>query len=214
MHRRICVLAVCAVAVPSVARAEFIIKDSLRDDQGWTAWDSKFAFSDKGMSAYGVVVRDFKELPSQFDAAITIDASKSVVWGFGVAGMYSPEAGYTGIGITANIDKDVGLMFARWESDSIVDMMQIDPDASAWLDGVHTITVSVREDVAYASIDGKFVAKIGYSPKHAGSQVVVASFADGETFFRDLTMESRIPSPGSWLVAAIAAPMAVRRRRV
>ena len=213
MDRRISIVVAVAVVVPVIAHAEVIIKDPMRDDQGWTAWDSKFAFSEMGMSAYGVVTRDFKELPTQFDAAITIDASKSIIWGFGVAGEYSPKTGYTGIGITANVNKEIGFMFARWESDAIVDMMQIDPDATAWLDGIHTIQVSIRDDVAFAAIDGKVVAKMGYSPKFAGSQIVIASFADGDTFFRDLTIASRIPTPGAWMVAAAAIFVGTRRRR-
>jgi hypothetical protein len=40
-----------------------VIKDPLRDDQGWVAWDSKYSFSEKGMSPFGVVTRDIKEFP-------------------------------------------------------------------------------------------------------------------------------------------------------
>jgi hypothetical protein len=48
---------------PGTARADFVIKDPLRDDQGWVAWDSKYSFSEKGMSPFGVVTRDIKEFP-------------------------------------------------------------------------------------------------------------------------------------------------------
>lgn len=212
MHSRIWITIVAAAA-PSIARADFIIKDPLQKDAGWTAWDSKVGFSENGMSAYGVVTRDYKEFPTQFDASVTIDASKSIIWGFGVAGSYSPKTGYTGIGITANSNQEVGFMFARWEENSIVDMMQIDPDAAAWLDGIHSIEIGVRDEVAFAAIDGKIVAKLGYNPKFSGSQVVIASFAEGDTFFRDLTVASRIPAPGPWMIAASAMFMATRRRR-
>lgn len=215
MDRKFAITVVAAgvVAIPAIAHAEVIIKDSLQKDQGWAAWDSKFAFSDMGMTAYGVVTRDFKEFPTQFDAAVTIDASKSIIWGFGVAGDYSPKTGYSGIGITANSNKQVGVMFARWENDSIVDMVQIDADATQWIDGIHTIVVSVRDDVAFATIDEQTVAKIGYNAKHAGSQIVIASFAEGDTYFRDLTVTSRIPSPGAGIVGAWAAAIGARRRR-
>ncbi|MBY0111590.1 MAG: hypothetical protein K2Y21_02110 [Phycisphaerales bacterium] len=212
MHTRTWVVIVAAAA-SSIARADFIVKDSLQKDQGWTAWDSKVGFTEKGMTAFGVVTRDYKEFPSEFDAMVTIDASKSIIWSFGVAGSYSPETGYTGIGITANSNKEVGFVFARWEKDSIVDMMQIDPDAAAWLDGIHSIEIGVREDVTFAAIDGKIVAKLGYNPKFSGTQVVIASFAEGDTFFRDLTVASRIPAPGAWMIAASAVFIAARRRR-
>lgn len=212
MHTRTWIMIVAAAA-PSIARADFIVKDSLQKDAGWTTWDSKVGFSEKGMSAYGVVARDFKEFPTQFDAMVTIDASKSSIWSFGVAGSYSPETGYTGIGIAANRNKEVGFMFARWESDSIVEMMQIDPDAAVWLDGIHSIEIGVREDVAFAAVDGKIVAKLGYNPKFSSTQVVIASFAEDDTFFRDLTVASRIPAPGAWMIAASAVFIGFHRRR-
>jgi hypothetical protein len=199
---------------PGMARADVVIKDPLRDDHGWTAWDSKFAFSEKGMTPFGVVTRDVKEFPSQFDAAVTVDASKSVIWGFGVAGHYSPESGYTGIGFVASADAEIGVMFARWESDSIVDMMRIDAGAEKMFNDVHRIGISVRDDVAFASINGEIVAKIAYSSKFSGSQIVFASFSDDTTYFRDLYIASTIPAPGS--VAIIAAGMmgiGSRRRR-
>ena len=214
MDRSVSIAIAIAVAVPVIARAEFIIKDPLRDDQGWTAWDAKFAFSEMGMSAYGVVTRDLKEFPSRFDAIVTIDASKSVVWGFGVAGTYAPDTGYSGIGFTANADPDIGVMFAIWDRDKIIDMVRIDADADAMLNKIHRVQISVRDDVAFAAIDGRVVAKIGYNPKLSGSQIVFASFSDSETYFRDLTITAQIPAPGAWCVAAAAmAAAGVRRRR-
>lgn len=87
MHARTWIVIVAA-AGSAMARADGIIKDSMQKDAGWTTWDSKVWFSDRGMSAFGVVTRDFKEFPTQFEAAVTIDASKSVIWGFGVAGSF------------------------------------------------------------------------------------------------------------------------------
>ena len=219
MDRRVSIAIAVAVAVPGIARAEVIIKDPMRDDQGWTAWDAKFAFSEMGMSAYGVVTRDFKEFPTQFDAVVTIDASKSTIWGFGAAGSYSPETGYSGIGFTANADPEIGVMFAIWERDNIIDMVRIDTDVDAMLNKIHRVQISVRDDVAFAAIDGRVVAKIGYNgkigynAKIGGSQVVIASFTDSETYFRDLTITAQIPAPGAWLIAAAAGAMAGFRRR-
>ena len=213
MDRRVSIAIAVAVAVPSIARAEVIIKDPMRDDQGWTAWDSKVAFSEMGMSAYGVVTRDFKEFPTQFDAAVTIDASKSIMWGFGVAGSYSPKTGYSGIGFTANADRDIGVMFAIWEHDNIIDMVRIDADVDAMLNKVYRVQISVRDDVAFAAIDGRVVAKIGYNAKIGGSQVAIASFTENETYFRDLTITAQVPAPGAWLIAAAAGAMAGFRRR-
>jgi hypothetical protein len=103
-----------------IARADIIIEDPLRDDQGWTAWDSKYAFSEKGMTPFGVVTRDFfKEMPSQFDAAVTIDASESFNWGFGVAGQYSPETGYSGLALQAT-DRQDG------ERERLLDLVDVD----------------------------------------------------------------------------------------
>jgi hypothetical protein len=213
MDRRVSIAIAVAVAVPGIARAEVIIKDPMRDDQGWTAWDAKFAFSEMGMSAYGVVTRDFKEFPTQFDAVVTIDASKSTIWGFGAAGSYSPETGYSGIGFTANADPEIGVMFAIWDHDKIIDMVRIDADVDAMLNKIHRVQISVRDDVAFAAIDGRVVAKIGYNAKIGGSQVVIASFTDNETYFRDLTITAQIPAPGAWLIAATAGAMAGFRRR-
>lgn len=213
MDRRVSIAVAVAVAIPGIVRAEFIIKDPLRDDQGWTAWDSKFAFSEMGMSAYGVVTREFKEFPTQFDAAVTIDASKSTIWGFGAAGSYSPETGYSGIGITANADKEIGVVFAIWDRDNIIDMVRIDTDVHAMLNSIHRVQISVRDDVAFAAIDGHVVAKVGYHAKVGGSQIVFASFSEGDTYARDLTVTSRIPTPGAWMTGAIAVVAAARRRR-
>jgi uncharacterized protein (TIGR03382 family) len=214
MHARTWIVFAAAAAANAAAHAEFIIKDPMRDDQGWTAWDSKVAFSDMGMSVYGIVTRDVKEFPSRFDAVVTIDASKSIVWGFGVAGTYAPDTGYSGIGFTANADPDIGVMFAIWDHDKIIDMVRIDADADAMLNKIHRVQISVRDDVAFAAIDGRVVAKIGYNPKLGGSQIVFASFSDNETYFRDLTITAQIPAPGAWCVAAAAmAAAGVRRRR-
>lgn len=213
MHTRTWIEIMAAAAASCGSQADFIVKDSLQKDAGWTTWDSKVGFSENGMTAFGVVTRDFKEFPAQFDAAVTIDASKSYVWGFGFAGSYSPETGYSGIGFAANADKDVGVMFARWDRDSIVDMMRIDIDPEKVLNGRHAIEIGVREDVAIAAIDGTIVAKIAYKPEFGGTQVVIASFAECDTFFRDLTIASRIPAPGAWMIAASAVCIAARRRR-
>jgi hypothetical protein len=202
-------------AGPGVARADIIIKDPMRDDQGYTAWDSKYAFSERGMSPFGIVTRDFKEIPAQFDAAVTIDASKTSIWAFGVAGHYSPETGYSGIGFTANADAEIGVMFARWDRDSIVDMVRIDADASRMLNEVHRIGISVRDDVAFASIDGEIFAKIAYSPKFSSSQITFASFSDDATYFRDLSVAGTIPTPGAAAIISVAGMMVMggRRRR-
>lgn len=200
-------------AGPGIARADIVIKDPMRDDQGWTAWDSKYIFSKQGMTPFGIVTRDFKEMPSQFDAVVTVDATKSSVWGFGVAGHYSPESGYSGIGFAAVADAEIGVMFARWERDSIVDMVRIDVDVDRMSNEVHRIGISVRDDVAFASIDDQIVAKIGYSPKFNGSQVVFSSFSNETTYFRDLSIASTIPTPGAAAVISAAAMMAAASRR-
>jgi hypothetical protein len=198
---------------PGIARADVIIKDPMRDDQGWTSWDAKYAFTEKGMMAFGIVTRDIKPMPSQFDAAVTIDATKSSIWGFGVAGHYSPETGYTGIGVAANADAEIGVIFARWEHDTIVDIARIDADPDRMFNDVHRIGISVRDDVAFASINGEVVAKIAYTPKFNGSQIVFASFSDGPTYFRDMSIESTIPTPGSAAIIAAAVIASTRRGR-
>jgi hypothetical protein len=81
------------------------------------------------------------------------------------------------------------------------------------LNKIHRVQISVRDDVAFAAIDGRVVAKIGYNAKIGGSQVVIASFTDNETYFRDLTITAQIPAPGAWLIAATAGAMAGFRRR-
>lgn len=202
-------------AGPGIARADIIIKDPMRDDQGYTAWDSKYTFSDRGMSPLGIVTRDVKEMPAEFDAAVTVDASKTSIWSFGVAGQYSPETGYSGIGFTANADPEIGVMFAYWERDSIVDMMRIDVDPARMLNDVHRIGISVRDDVAFASIDEQIVAKIAYRPKFSGSQITFASFSDDATYFRDLTVADTVISPGVAATISVAGMMGMggRRRR-
>jgi hypothetical protein len=196
-----------ASAGPGIARADIIIKDPMRDDQGYTAWDSKYAFSERGMSPFGIVTRDFKEMPAEFDAAVTIDASKTSIWGFGVVGHYSPKTGYSGIGFTANADAEIGVMFALWDHDSIVDMVRIDADACRMLNEVHRIGIGVRDDVAFASIDGEIFAKIPYSPKFSGSQITFASFSDDATYFRDLSIVGTIPTPGVAAFISVAGMM-------
>lgn len=213
MHTRTWIVIVTAAAASCGSRADFIVNDSLREDQGWTTWDSKVSFSKKGMTAFGVVTRDFKEFPAQFDAAVTIEASKSYIWGFGVAGSYSPETGYSGIGFAANADKEIGVMFARWDRDSIVDMMRVDIDSEKVFNGRNAIEIGVREDVAFAAIDGTIVAKIAYKPEFGGNQVVIASYSEDETFFSDLVIGSRVPGPGVLMAFAPMAAFGARRRR-
>jgi hypothetical protein len=104
-------------------------------------------------------------------------------------------------------------MFARWDRDTIVDMMRIDADPGKMLNDVHRIQISVREDVAYAAIDDRIVAKIAYSSKFSGSQIVFASFSDDVTYFRDMTIVSTIPAPGAIVIVGIASMMVVRGRR-
>ncbi|HEX8876231.1 MAG TPA: hypothetical protein VF777_05745 [Phycisphaerales bacterium] len=104
------------------------------------------------------------------------------------------------------------MMFARWERDRIIDMVPIDADIKKMKGGTHYVTISVYEGVAYATIDSREVGKIAY-PGHAGSQVVIASFAEDETFFRDMTIIPRVPSPGTWMIAAAGMVVSGRRRR-
>lgn len=200
---------------PGKGGDDFMVKDPMRDDEGYIAWDSAYDFSERGMSPFGIVARDFKKMPSQFDASVTVDASKSAFWGFGVAGRYSPKAGYSGIGFAASADSEIGVVFARWERDSIVDMARIDVDAATMMHGVHRITISVRDDVAFAAIDDRVVGQIGYSSKYSGSQVVFASFPDGATSFRDMAIAGTVPTPGAAAIMTIAGMMVVggRRRR-
>lgn len=212
MHTRTWIVFAAAVTAHAAARADVAITDPMRDDQGWITWDSKAAFTKKGMSVTGVVSRDFKQFPTAFDTSITIDASKAAVWSFGVAGVYTPDAGYTGIGIAANADPAIGVMFARWERGSIIDTVRIDAEIKKIMDGTHHVTISVREGVAYAAIDSREVGKIAYD-NHAGSQVVIASFAEHDTYFRDMTIIPRVPSPGTWMIAAAGMVACGRRRR-
>lgn len=104
-------------------------------------------------------------------------------------------------------------MFARWDRNTIVDMVRIDADPGKMLNDVYRIQISVREDVAYAAIDDRIVAKIAYSSKFSGSQIVFASFSDDVTYFRDLTIVSTIPTPGAIVIVGIAAMGFVRGRR-
>jgi len=94
-------------------------------------------------------------------------------------------------------------------------MVRIDADVGNMLNDVHRVGISVRDDVAYAAIDGQTVAKIGYHPKFSGSQLVFASFSDGTTCFRDLSVDGGIPTPGTAAILGVTGMMAVafRRRR-
>lgn len=201
--------------VPALAaNGEFFLKDSLQKDAGWTSWDSKVGFGEMGLSAFGVVSRELKWLPEEFDAQITIDASKAIIWGFGVAGSYSPETGFSGIALVADRQDKPGVTFGRWENDMIVDSVWIDAEATKMFDGLHDLRISVRDSVIFAGIDGVTVAKLGHNSKPAGSQIVLASFAEGDAFFRDLAVAARIPSQGGLMAAVpLIAFAAMRRRR-
>ncbi|XVJ58433.1 MAG: hypothetical protein HEQ23_03145 [Tepidisphaera sp.] len=91
--------------------------------------------------------------------------------------------------------------------------MRIDAEAKKMLNGEHRVHISVREDVAYAAIDDRIVAKIAYSPKFSGSQIVFASFTEDVTYFRDMTIVSTIPAPGVIAIIGIASMMVARGRR-
>jgi hypothetical protein len=73
----------------------------------------------------------------------------------------------------------------------------------------------VRDDVAFASIDGEIFAKIAYSPKFSSSQITFASFSDDATYFRDLSVAGTIPTPGAAAIISVAGMMVMggRRRR-
>lgn len=213
--RGLIALVVVAGALPSFgARGEVILQDSLQKNAGWTGWDSKLAFGEMGLSAFGVVSRELEWLPNQFDARVTIDAAKSIIWGFGVAGSYSEKTGFSGIALVADRQEKPGITFGRWENDTIVDSVWIDTDAEKMFDGLHDLQISMRDSVIFAGIDGVTVAKLGYDSKPAGSQIVLASFAEGDTYFRDLTVSARIPSQGGLMAAVpLIAFAAMRRRR-
>lgn len=206
---------VAGLAPSFAAQGEVILKDSLRKDAGWSDWDSKLAFGEMGLSAFGVVSRQLEWLPDRFEAQVTLDAAKSIIWGFGVAADYSPKTGFSGIALVADQQEKPRITLGRWENDMIVDSIDIDAEGAKLFDGVHNLMIGVRDDVAYARIDGVTVAKLGFDTKKpAGSQIVLASFAEGDTFFRDLVVAARIPSQGGLMVAMpVFAFMAVRRRR-
>ena len=208
------VVAVAGLVPAFAAHGEFILQDSLQKDQGWTSWDSKLAFGEMGLSAFGVVSRELEWLPERFEAQVTLDTAKSIIWGFGVAGTFSPETGFSGIALVADRQEKPGVTLGRWENDMIVDSVWIDAEAEKLFDGVHDLMIGVREDVAYARIDGVTVAKLGFDAKKpAGSQIVLASFAEGDTFFRDLTVAARIPSQGGLMAAVPLIALAAMRRR-
>lgn len=214
MRGLISLIVVAGVFPSFAARGEFILQDSLQKDAGWTGWDSKLAFGELGLSTLGVVSRELKWLPDQFDAMVTIDASKSIIWGFGVAGSFSDTTGFSGIALVADRQDKPGVTFGRWENDTIVDSVWIDAEATKMFDGLHDLQISVRDSVIFAGIDGVTVAKLGYDSKPAGSQIVLASFAEGDTYFRDLTVSARIPSQGGLMAAVpLIAFAAMRRRR-
>jgi len=208
------VVAVAGLVPAFAAHGEFILQDSLQKDQGWTSWDSKLAFGEMGLSAFGVVSRELEWLPERFEAQVTLDTAKSIIWGFGVAGTFSPETGFSGIALVADRQEKPGVTLGRWENDMIVDSVWIDAEAEKLFDGVHDLMIGVGEDVAYARIDGVTVAKLGFDAKKpAGSQIVLASFAEGDTFFRDLTVAARIPSQGGLMAAVPLIALAAMRRR-
>lgn len=129
-------------------------------------------------------------------------------------GDYSPKSGYSGIGFTAGADAEVGIFFARWERGTIADIMRIDSDPTRMHNDVQCIGISVREDVAFASVNDVIVAKIAYRHNFNGSQIVVASLSDGHTYFRDMIIQSTMPSPASAvIIAAAVAMMASSRHR-
>ncbi|MBL8886384.1 MAG: hypothetical protein JNK16_06960 [Phycisphaerales bacterium] len=205
---------VAGLAPSIAARGELILQDSLRKDAGWSDWDSKLAFGEMGLSAFGVVSRELEWLPERFEAQVTLDAAKSIIWGFGVAADFSPKTGFSGIALVADRQDKPRITLGRWENDLIVESVDIDAEAEKLFDGVHDLMIGVREDVAYARIDGVTVAKLGFDAKKpAGSQIVLASFAEGDTFFRDLTVAARIPSQGGLMVAMPLIALAAMRRR-
>ncbi|MBS0191786.1 MAG: hypothetical protein U0573_12355 [Phycisphaerales bacterium] len=213
MRGLIAVMAVAGLMPALTARAEFIVQDSLQKDQGWSSFDSKVSFSEAGLTAFGVIARELEWLPSEFDARITIDASKAIVWGFGVAGSYSPETGFSGFAMVADQQEKPGITFGRWENDKIVDSIWIDAEARKMFDGLHEITIGVRDSVVFAGIDGAVVGKLGFDAKPAGTQVVLASFSDGDTHFRDLSIIARIPSQGGAMAAVPLLILTASKRR-
>lgn len=212
--RGLITVVIAAGLVPAVAaNGEFILQDSLQKDAGWSSWESKVAFGEMGLSAFGVVSRELKWLPDQFDAQVTIDASKAIIWGFGVAGSYSDKTGFSGIALVADRQEKPGITFGRWENDTIVDSVWIDAEADKMFDGLHDVRISVRDSVIFAGIDGVTVAKLGYDSKPAGSQIVLASFAEADTYFRDMTISALIPSQGGLMAAVPLIALAAMRRR-
>ncbi|MBL8874917.1 MAG: hypothetical protein JNM86_03880 [Phycisphaerae bacterium] len=212
--RGLVAVVIAAGLVPAVAaNGEFILQDSLQKDAGWSNWDSTVAFGEMGLSTFGVVSRELKWLPGEFDAMVTIDASKSIIWGFGVAGTFSEKMGFSGIALVADRQDKPGVTFGRWENDTIVDSVWIDAEATKMFDGLHDLRISVRDSVIFAGIDGVTVAKMSYDSKPAGSDIVLASFAEGDTYFRDLSVVARIPSQGGLMAAVPLIALAAMRRR-
>lgn len=200
-------------ACGSVAQAEFIFQDPMQSDSGWVGVHSNVDFGKFGMSATGVAFRDVEEFPEVFDARITIDASKSLLWAFGVAGNYDEKTGFSGIAIVADNQDKPGFTLGRWDQDSLIDSVWVDAAGMNLFEGIHKIGISARDGHAWADIDGATHAKLSFDSKPKGSQVVVASFSDGDTYFRDFRF-ARVPAIGTLSAfAPFAAFLATRRRR-
>ncbi|MFO0860658.1 MAG: hypothetical protein U0570_08885 [Phycisphaerales bacterium] len=196
----------------SAASADFIYKDALTKDTGWTSWDSKTDFTDNGLSTLGVISQELKWLPDAFSAHVTLDTKGSIIWGFGVAASYSPDSGFSGLALVADRSDKPVLTLGRWESDKLVDGVTFTPDDLALFEGTHDLVINVTNEIAWAQVDGKTYGKIAYGGKPAGTQVVLASYAENDAYFRDMSLVL-IPSQSGFMALAPLVMLAAYRRR-